>query len=213
MPPPRSRLLLSVHPISRTAPASQCTAQSPSIPSSTLRASDSETESSLPLRHGAMTPWQRGLYISHQVKSGSLSLLGGGDIGPQHSKSLTSHLRTDAPAPSRSSFPRPPLLTLPYTCLCSLCYLPTDRFYADRFYAAAAGLAASSLSAESPPRMPRMQPQAQGPGRTRRQRRFELILWVVRPLAWNPMSVLAFSPQSHSCHRCVQPGTGREPIV
>lgn len=131
-------------------------------------ASDSETESSLPLRHGAITPWQRGLFISHQVKSGFLSLLCGGEIGPQHSKSLMNTMRTEAPAPSRSSLSHashcPPGAVgwprrTPASAPSATCGTDrTDR--TDRFYAAA-GRASSSLSAEN--RL-RMQPQAQGPG-------------------------------------------------
>lgn len=212
MPSPRSRPRLSVHAITHTAQFSSAQHSPRPFPLTPSTASDSETESSLPLRHGAITPWQRGLFISHQVKSGFLSLLCGGEIGPQHSKSLMNTMRTEAPAPSRSSLSHashcPPGAVgwprrTPASAPSATCGTDrTDR--TDRFYAAA-GRASSSLSAEN--RL-RMQPQAQGPGGTHRRRRFELIVWVVRPLARKPMSILAFSPQGHSSHLCVQPVTG-----
>lgn len=153
------------------------------------------------LRHGVITPWQRGLFVCHHSSPGRVAF--SPTPGWRGSQPSTQLIPREQPADgspgsiTQFPFPRPPLLTRtgePYTCLRTLCYLPTHNFY--HFYAVA-GCASSSLSAENPLRM---QPQAQDPGRTHRQRRFELIVWVVRPLARKPMSTLAFSPHGHLSH-------------
>lgn len=117
------------------------------------------------------------------------------------------HPADGAPVPSHSSLSHashcPPGTVggRPYTCLRSLCHLRTDR---SDGWAAGRGLLLP-LSREP---AQRGRPQAQGPRENPRQRHFELIIWVVRPLARKPMSILAFSLQGHSSHLCVQPATG-----
>lgn len=159
------------------SPVFQCTAQSSSIPSNTLHC--------IGLRNGvflALKTWSNdsvaAWFVHLSPGKERLSLPSGwrGNQPPTQQIPLEHHADGSAGSITQFPFSRLPLPTrgggaaAPYTCLRSLCYLRTNRFYA------AAGRASSSLSAEN--RL-RMQPQAQGPGRTHHQRRFELIVWVV----------------------------------
>lgn len=191
------------------SPVFQCTAQSSSIPSNTLYCFGLRNRVFLALKtwsNYSVAAWF--VHLSPGKEWLSLPSVWRGNQPPTQQIPHEHHADGSAGSITQLPFPRLPLPTrgggaaAPYTCLRSLCYMRTDR--TDRFYAAA-GCASSSLSAEN--RL-RMQPQAQGPGRTHRRRRFELIVWVVRPLARKPMSILAFSPQGHSSHLCVQPVTG-----